>query len=251
MFATMLICVGVLLVVSGGIAVVLHRSAGDLAARMLRLRSVTPGQLLLDGPVRIDGIVAAGEEGPLVAPCSGAPVVWFRLRLRNGTASGGGVGTGGSVYLTIVDEHCGTAFLVEHEADAPTLVNATGARFIAQTTRFRELPLGAHDRVQLFLEARGIETWAADLYEEECLRLGDRVTVARLGRRGAASAEPVPYRDARSSRLFIEAEPGQELVVATPEAARAAVGGGYRGGRIAGVVGLVMVVAGVVARWIG
>jgi hypothetical protein len=66
MVAMMLICVGILSVASGGIAVGLHRSLAALTARLLARRPLPIAQVLRDGPVRIDGTVAPGEQGTLI-----------------------------------------------------------------------------------------------------------------------------------------------------------------------------------------
>jgi len=250
MFSTMLICVGVLLTVSGAVAVGLHRSVATLATRVLRHRPVSIARVVLDGPVRIDGTVAAGDQGTLIAPCSGEAVVWFRLRLRNFAGGGGGEG-GGSVWVTVADEQCGTAFRVHDGSGAFAVVNPTGAHCIAKAVRFNELPLGAHDRVRMFLEGRRTD-WIADVYEEESLRLGDRVAVTGLARREPDTPKPILYRDGPSSRIVLDtAAGGGELVVVTPDAVRRALGGAYRGGRVAIVVGVAMFVAGLVGRLAG
>lgn len=101
---TMLIYVGALLVVSGGIAIGLHRTVAARATRLLGRRPTPVAQVLHDGPLRIDGTVAVGEQGTLVARCSGEVVVWFRLRLRNIVPTGGE----GQSCITVIDEHAGT-----------------------------------------------------------------------------------------------------------------------------------------------
>src|ERR1019366_6546946 len=248
-FSTMLVSVGILLVASGGAAVSLRRSLATLAARLLGRRPVPIAQVVHDGPLRIDGTVTAGVEGTLIAPCSGEAVVWFRLRLRNLAASAGGE-AGGPIMITIADEQCGTPFQVEDGSGAHAEIMTSGAQVMTKAVGFRELPLGAHERVRLFLEGKGNETWIAEAYEEECLRPGDRVSVAGPARRDPMGPEPIPYRDVPASRLIVEAIPGQELVVATPEAVRRALGGVNRGGRIAVVVGIAMIAAGLVGRWV-
>jgi hypothetical protein len=185
MFSTMLICVGVLLVASGAIAVGLNRSVAAQAAHLLGRPVVPIAQAADDGSVRIDWAIAAGEQGTLIAPCSGETPVWFRLRLRKFGASGGGDG-GGTLWLTVADEQYGTVFHVDDGSGAYAQVNTNGAHVMARVMGFRELPLGAHDRVRAFLEGRGDATWIADAYEEECLRPGDRVTVAGRARRELA-----------------------------------------------------------------
>jgi hypothetical protein len=249
MFGTMLICVGVLLVASGGIGVGLHRSMAALAARVLRRRPVPIAEALENGPLCIDGTVAANEEGALIAPCSGEAVVWFRLRMRDRVLRAGK--DAASALLTVIDEECGVVFHVEDGSGASAQVDPNGARVMTKAVGFGELPLEAHDRVRLFLEGRERDFWIADAYEEECLRPGDRVLVAGLARREPDAPLPNLYRDAPSSKLVLDAASGHELVVATPDAARAAHGGGYRQGWIAVLVGLAMMTAGLVARWGG
>jgi hypothetical protein len=122
---------------------------------------------------------------------------------------------------------------------------------MARVMGFRELPLGAHDRVRAFLEGRGNATWIADAYEEECLRPGDRVNVAGRARREPGVSVPITHRDARSPRLIVAAALGDELVVATPEAVRQAQGGVYRGGWIAVVLGIATTAAGLLTQWSG
>jgi hypothetical protein len=175
MFSTMLICVGLLSVASGAIAIVLHRSVAVLASRVLSRGSVPIARVLQDGPVRIDGTVAASDHVALVAPCSGKPAVWFRLRLRNFTAGGSRRG----VWLTVFDEQCGTTFRVLDGSGEYAQIDMNAVHVMTSAADFHELPLEAHDRVRLFLEGRGSEFWVADAYEEECLRPGDRVLAAR------------------------------------------------------------------------
>jgi hypothetical protein len=243
MFGTMLICVGVLLVASGGVAVGLHRAIVARVARMLGRRPRPIAQMVHDGPVGIDGAVLAAEQGTLIAPCSGEVAVWFRLRLRNSAAAG----DGSQLWVTVADEDCGTTFHIDDGSGIHAQVRASGALFMAKTTGFRKLPPEAQERVRLFLETRGNEFWMADEYEEECLRPGDRVRVAGFARREPGSALPILYRNVPSSQLIVEATPGHELVVATPEAVRQ-TRGVYRTGWIAVVVGLAMIAAGAVAR---
>jgi hypothetical protein len=250
MFSTMLICVGVLLMVSGGVAVWLNRSVAALARRMLGRRPVSIARVAVDGLVRIDGTVVAGDEGTLIAPCSGEAVVWFRLRLHN-SAGGGGGDSGSPLWVTVADEQCATAFRVDDGSGALAVVKPTGVHCMARTVRFPELPLGAPDRVRLFLEARRSDRWMADVYEEESLRLGDRVTVNGPARREPDAPQQIVYRDGPSSRIVLDAAAGGEVVVATPDAVRRALGGAYRAGRLAIVVGVAMFVAGLVGRLAG
>lgn len=250
MFSTMLICVGVLVAVSGGVAVWFRRSTAALATYVRARRPVPIGRVVLEGPVRIDGTVAAGDQGTLVAPCSGEAVVWFRLRLRMLAAAGGGDG-GGSLWITVADEQHGTAFRVDDGSGATATVNANRAHCLAKAVRLHELPPGAHDRVRQFLEGRKADTWIANVYEEEVIRVGDRLTVTGPARREPDTPKPIFYRDGPSSRIVLDAAAGGELVVATPDAVRQALGGAHRAGRIAIVVGVVMLVAGIVGRLAG
>jgi hypothetical protein len=70
MFGAMLIWVGVLLVASGAIAVGLSRSVAAQAAHVLGRPVVPIAQAFDGGPVRIDGAIAAGEQGTLIAPAA-------------------------------------------------------------------------------------------------------------------------------------------------------------------------------------
>jgi hypothetical protein len=155
------------------------------------------------------------------------------------------------LWLTVADEQCGTVFNVEDGSGAYAQVNTSGAHVRASVKGFRELPLGAHDRVRAFLEGRGNATWIVDVYEEEYLRPGDRVTVAGRARREPGSSVRIAYRDAPSSRLIVSAALGDELVVATPEAVQQAQGGVYRGGWIAVLLGIATTAAGFLTQWLG
>jgi hypothetical protein len=244
MVSTMLMCIGILLVVCGGTAVALQRSVAAVAARALRRRPEPIAHTLGNGSLRIDGMVAAGEQGTLVAPCSGEAVVWFRLRARRRVLDG----SGREAWLTVADQQCGTVFEVEDGSGATAQVDASRARVMTTAVSLRELALGAHDRVRLFLEGRGIELSVADRYEEERLRPGDRVLVAGFARREPSAPMPYLYRDTPSTKLVVDAAAGHELVVATPDAARNAVGGAYRAGWVAVLVGVAMVLGGLVGR---
>jgi hypothetical protein len=116
---------------------------------------------------------------------------------------------------------------------------------------FQELPVEAHHRVRSFLEGLERGFWIADRYEEECLRPGDRVLVAGLARHEPGPPVPSAYRDAPSSKLVFDAASGNELIVATPDAAREARGGAYRLGWVAVIIGIATITAGVIARWRG
>src|SRR5580700_3170044 len=135
MFSTMLLCVGLLLVASGGIAIALHRSVAALAARVLARRPVPIAQMLHDGPVRIDGTVAAGEQGTLIAPCSGDVAIWFRLRLRNRVVLGGGDGSAES-WRTVADEKRGTVVHVADGSGVSAQVDTNEARVMAMASVF-------------------------------------------------------------------------------------------------------------------
>ena len=82
-FGTMLICVGVLVAASGAIAMARHRARTAYALRIARLPPTQISDAREDQRVRIDGMAVARDEGGLlVAPCSGLPAVWFRVRVH-------------------------------------------------------------------------------------------------------------------------------------------------------------------------
>jgi hypothetical protein len=244
MVSTMLMYVGLLLVVSGGTAIALHHSVAARVARVLRRRPVALTSILREGFLRMDGRIAAGAQGTLVAPCSSDAVVWFRLRARRRVVHGNGE----HGLLTVADEQCGTLFHVDDGSGAAVEVDAGPANVVTTAVGFRELPDGAHARVGTFLEGRGSEVWMADLYEEECLRPGDPVMVAGFARREPGGSVPHLYRDVPSTKLVVDAAAGHELVLATPDAARRAVGGAYRGGSLAVLIGVAMAGAGLLTQ---
>jgi hypothetical protein len=87
-----------------------------------------------------------------------------------------------------------------------------------------------------------------ELFEEECLHPGESVAVVGLSQRASGVPTRRGYRDAHSSELVMHAAPGQQVIVAKPEALRRALRGAYLIGRIAMVLGLFAIVAGVIAH---
>jgi hypothetical protein len=77
---------------------------------------------------------------------------------------------------------------------------------------------------------------------------GDPVMVAGFARREPGGSVPHLYRDVPSTKLVVDAAAGHELVLATPDAARRAVGGAYRGGSLAVLIGVAMAGAGLLTQ---
>ena len=207
MIGTMLCCVGVLLLGSSAVVAARKGTTAVLAHRVLEATPVPIARIVRsgrDGPVCLDGIVAAGERGTLVAPCSGRPVVWSRLKVwRNVEASVG------RTRVTFVDEDQSVPFYVDDGSAPPARIATAGMRGIGVTEAFRTLPPEALERVRTFLTERGYPHRIADGYEEESIRCGDRVSVVGLLHRDATSQAP-------ASVLEVEGASDQELIVAIP-----------------------------------
>jgi hypothetical protein len=286
MFGTMLASVGILLFISGLIAAARHRPEAAHARLVLGFRPKAIAQAASGRQVRIDGVISASEEACLVAPCSGAPVVWFRVRLRQLLASGGGgEGGGGNIWGTILDEQDAIPFYVDDGSGEHALVDSTVAHASADARVFETLSPDALERLRNFWIARGhawfdaahpagyssltAETAGADpayvispsrafgkygvgkeLFEEECLHPGESVAVVGLPQRASGVPTRRRYRDAHSSEWVMRAAPGQQVIVAKPEVLRRALRGTYLMGRIAMALGFLAIVAGVIAHQI-
>jgi hypothetical protein len=250
MFGIMLISVGTLLAISGLAAASRYRANALLVRGLLRIRSQPVAEARDGQPVRIDGRIAASTTETLVAPCSGDASVWFRVRLRRdlGVQGGGADGGGGAVWATIVDEEESTPFHVDDGSGQRAQVATTKFRTITRARAFDKLDDDASARLRGFLTRRGHEPISADVYEEECLHPGENVVVVGLSRRSAGEVRRELYRDAPSSELLLEADSGQELIVATPEMLRRARGGAYLASQTVMALGIVAIVVGIVVH---
>jgi hypothetical protein len=186
---------------------------------------------------------------------------------------------------TVVDEEDVAPFYVEDGSGERARVVGTGGCLSADTKVFQTLSPAALERLTLFLTGRG-HTWfellrtsqsktaaadcpatdrentktareplvgndsGAEIYEEECLRPGDSVTVMGLSRRGPSASGPMLYRDEHASELVIQAAPGQELIVSTPKQLRRERRGVYLAGQIIMATGVLAILAGFVAHQI-
>jgi hypothetical protein len=262
-FGMMLICVGVLGLVSGAIAMALHRARAERALRVIRLQPTRIANASQGGPVRIDGIAVAPEDGALlVAPCSDLPAVWFRVRVLRRLGSTGGQ-SGGPLWQPAIDEQHGTSFDVLDRGADRARVNASEAEILVDGQNFippenpslssagHVLSQLAHERVGRFLQGRGHEWWFGDMYEEQCICPGEGVSVVGLAGRDPGPVVPTPYRDAPSSTLVLRAGPEQKLILVKPEAARRERYGVYLVGQIAVALGLASLIAGIVIRLAG
>ncbi len=78
----MLLWVGLLVLVAGAVAAWRQRSTTPVARAVLDDVAIPISDVHVDDVVRIEGTIVEAHEGCLVAPCSGEPVVWFRVRAR-------------------------------------------------------------------------------------------------------------------------------------------------------------------------
>jgi len=249
MFGTMVMCVGMLLVVASLIVGSRYRAKAALAHRVLRLRSMPIAAVLDMRRVRVNGKIVRSEARSLVAPFSGDPSVWFRVRLRRVLGSGGGGdGGGGALWATIIEESDAAPFYVDDGSGQRAHVTATNFRTLAAGKTFDKLDDEASERLRAFLVDRGHEPTSADVYEEECLHPGEDVVVVGLSRRSAGEVRPELYRDAPSSELLLQADSDQELIVATPEALRRARGGAFLATQTVMALGIVAIVVGIVVH---
>jgi hypothetical protein len=262
-FGMMLICVGVLVLVSGAVTMAIHRARAAQALRVIGLRPTRIASAPQGGRVRIDGVaVVPADGGMLVAPCSGLPAVWFRVRVLRYLGSTGGQGSG-PLWQPAIDEQDGTSFdIVDRNADFAR-VNASEAEVLADGQNFRPpetrshssageaLSEQAHERLGRFLQGRGHEWWFGEMYEEQRISPGERVSAVGLAGRGPGSVVPTIYRDAPSSMLVLLATPEQKLIVVKPEVARRERYGVYLAGQIAVALGLASLALGIVIRLAG
>lgn len=154
MFGTMLASVGILMFISGLIAAARHRRAAAHARLVFGFRPKSIAQVASTRQVRIDGVISASEEACLVAPCSGAPAVWFRVCLRQALASGGGgEGGGGNIWGTILDEQDAIPFYVDDGSGERALVDGTMANAFADARVFETLSPDALERLRSFFIA--------------------------------------------------------------------------------------------------
>jgi hypothetical protein len=250
MFGTMLISVGTLLVISGAVASWRHRTEAARARRILRLPQKRIVDLPAGEPARIEGKIVP-QQALLVAPCSGEAAVWFRVRLREFIGSaGGGDGGGGALWRTLVEEEFVTPFWVEDAFGGRARIIETEPQLSASAriTTFKTLSPEGLTRLRLVLSERGHEFTGADVYEEQCLHAGDVVNVVGLSRLEPGPTQPNLYRDAPSVELVVQGGTDQELIVVSSETLRYARGGVYLAGRIAIVVGTLVLACGFIVR---
>jgi E3 Ubiquitin ligase len=251
MFCVMLMYVGGMLVISGFVAAHLHRAEGRLARRAPHLPPRRAGDLVgtAEALVRVDGKVVAEDGGCLIAPCSGKPAAWFRVRLLQRLASrSGGIGSGGSLWATLTNEVASAKFLIEDGSGERIRVNPEEISVAIETTAFRSLSPEALERLQKFLSQRGTSNFIADLYEEECLQPGDSVIAVGCIEREAGVAVAKEYRDVPSSSLVMRAFPNEQVIVGTAASLGRQRGGAYLAGQIAMIAGASAMVTGLVIR---
>jgi hypothetical protein len=241
MFGTMLLDVGVLLLVSGFIAVYRHHIKAGHARRALELPPVPVAAARDDRHLRISGRIVASDEGCLTAPCSGASAVWFRVRLWRIVARPHGP------WAIILEQTESASFYVDDGSGQRAKVKALGPNVYAETTGFNQVL----ERTNAFLNERGANWSDGDRCEEECLRPGDDVSVVGFLQREPGVLQPMEYRDGmQDGERVVRGAPEHELIVGTPAALRRERGGVYRGGRIAMAIGALAMVAGLIARGI-
>lgn len=250
MFGTMLISMGVLLFIGGLIATIRARATVLEAKRGLAIPSRIADVRSHGGRVQISGTVADGGEGSLVAPCTGATAVWFRVRLlRNAGMTAAGSETSSPMWITSGDEQRAVPFLVDDGSGRVAHVTSVGRGLVVPTV-VRTLSAEAMERVaRLFAESGG-ENWMADAYEEQCIRIGDRVDVHGLVHDEPGEPVPEVYRDATSHRLIVSGEHGGGAVVISQAFAKRALRSA-RASQLAMSVGLCAVVVGVIVRLTG
>lgn len=264
----MLICVGVLALAAGSVAVAIHRGRAALALELGRGSLRRIADVRNEGRVRVEGMVVAHEDGAvLTAPCSGEPAVWFRVRVLRRVRGYGAGGSSGSSWPVVIDEQNATAFDIVDQSAGRALVLADDADVLAEAKLFEPPPEAAeavpalikpsfrdtltseaHDRLGRFLSSRGHDLWFGDLYEEQCLRPGDAVSAVGRGRREAGPPLETAYRRAPSTALVLAAAPKQRLVIAQPAVALRERYGAYLAGKLAMVAGLASIVAGLIVR---
>ena len=248
MYDLMLIDVGALVGVAGFVATRLSAAAARRAHRALQLppaRTNGDGELPATA-VRLDGMVIAEGEELLVAPCSGQPAVWFRVRLRQQLASG----NGSSIWSIVADESDRLPFAVIDAAGRRIHVEPAEACAAANGGSLRELSPEASERLVSFLGGRDVNYMQATVYEEEVLRPGDRVVAAGVLHRRPAAPVATEYRDGPSTELVLRAPVGGEIVVGTVARLRRDAGTTYRAGRVATAVGAAAMAAGFLLRWL-
>ncbi len=216
MFGTMLISVGLLIFIGAIVALIRGRVEALEAKRILgapsRIADLTPrGE-----SVQISGIVAEGEEGALIAPCTGATAVWFRVRLlRNaGLAAAGSEGSA-PMWIAAEDQQRAVSFMINDGSGRAAHVVSVSRGLVAPTV-VRTLSAEAMGRMARLFAGSGVENWMADAYEEECIRVGDRVVVNGVAHEESGDPVPAVYRDAASRRLIVSGEHGKGPIVASP-----------------------------------
>ncbi len=90
----------------------------------------------------------------------------------------------------------------------------------------------------------------ADIYEEECLRPGDRVIAVGCGDREPAESVAKNYRDVPSSALIMHAPPGHPVIVGTLANLSRERGGVYLAGRLAMMAGVIAAIVGLFIQWL-
>ena len=199
MLGMMLICIGTLVAASGAVAVQLRRKRACAALRVVRTKPTRLPDVRLHSLERIDGIVRT-DATPLVAPCSGRPAGWFRVRLHKMLGPVGGE-TGGGVWGVVFSGASDAFFHVEDSSGARALVRDDAPEVFTTSRTFKTLPPDALGRVVSFMETRGSAFTGADLFEEESITAGDSVSVVGEAR-SAETVEPGPYREALGAEAY-------------------------------------------------
>lgn len=253
MFATMLMYVGGMLIIGGCIAAYRHRERALRAIRVLHLSPTHATNLprSTEDQIRVDGIIAGDSEDTLIAPCSGSPAVWFRVRLHERVASGStGMRAGGSLWATFVDEWDSRTFYVEDESHHRIRVDARKMSVSVESRVFQAVTEEARQRLQALLASRGITRFKADLYEEECLRPGANVIAVGLLSQEPSAPTPYSYRDVPSRSLVMHAHGDGQVIVGTVARLKQESRGGYLIGRISIAIGATTIAIGLVLHFL-
>jgi hypothetical protein len=145
------------------------------------------------------------------------------------------------------EEH-GIPFYVADGSGQKVRIATIGLQVLAKVEGYPTLSPEALERVRLFLAQRGHVDWQAHSYEEESLRVGERVNVVGVSHRNPIAPASSRYHDGLSTDLVVESASDHALIVAIPEVVERARGGAYLVGRAAIAFGLASFLTGLIAR---
>jgi hypothetical protein len=229
--------IGAILAVIGVVLVLSGRKSMRRRKRIISTPT-TPIAKASGGLIEVNGRIVASEQGMLVAPFSGRPAVWARVRVEEHRGSGKN-----SRWVTIVNETDERHFFVDDGSGELARVIPTSAEVlldlqkVASSGTFNDAP----PHLEQFLASRGIATTGffgfnkSLRYEEALLCPGDALyAIGRAERAGGAGAGP--FRQGPPGQLVFQHQGPDERELILTNKTEAQLVSSLRLGTIVGYV---------------